>query len=79
MHELHAIQVEPIIRRALEEDWGYGDWTTDLCVDRERQAKARIICKEDCLIAGVDIAAAVFRTVDPQLQLNIVAANGFAA
>lgn len=76
MHELHSIQIEPIIHRALEEDWGYGDWTTDLCVDREKKARARIICKEDCMVAGVDIAAAVFRKVDPQLEVQIKTANG---
>lgn len=76
MHELHSIQIEPIIQRALEEDWGYGDWTTDLCVDRDRKAKARIICKEDCMVAGVDVAAAVFRKVDPQLEVQIKAQNG---
>ncbi|RZA16761.1 MAG: carboxylating nicotinate-nucleotide diphosphorylase [Proteobacteria bacterium] len=76
MQELHSIQIQPIIERALEEDWGYGDWTTDLCVEKGRQAKARIICKEDCVIAGLDIAAAVFKKVDPNVQVEIKAQNG---
>lgn len=76
MHELHLIQIEPIIAKALEEDWGYGDWTTDLCVEADRQAKARIIAKEDCVVAGVDIAAAVFRKVDPSLDVQLLAKNG---
>ena len=79
MHELHSIQIEPIIQRALEEDWGYGDWTTDLCVERDRSASARIINKEDCLIAGIDVAAAVFRKVDPQLDVQIKVQNGVFA
>lgn len=76
MHELHGIQIEPIIERALEEDWGYGDWTTDLCVEKGRKACARIICKEDCIVAGVDVAAAVFRKVDPELDIQIKVENG---
>lgn len=76
MHKLHKIQIEPIIERALEEDWGYGDWTTDLCVERGREASARIICKEDCVAAGLDIAAAVFHKVDPTLRVNIKIENG---
>ncbi len=79
MHELHLIQIEPIILKALEEDWGYGDWTTDLCVDSDRRAKARIIAKEDCIAAGVDIAAAVFHKVDPSLNVQIKLGNGQAA
>jgi nicotinate-nucleotide pyrophosphorylase (carboxylating) len=76
MQELHKIQIEPIIERALEEDWGYGDWTTDLCVAKDRKAKARIICKEDCVAAGLDVAAAVFHKVDPSLHVEIKAQNG---
>ncbi|RYZ55937.1 MAG: carboxylating nicotinate-nucleotide diphosphorylase [Proteobacteria bacterium] len=76
MHELHGIQIEPIIERALEEDWGYGDWTTDLCVEKGKKARARIICKEDCVAAGLDVAAAVFRKVDPELDIQIKIENG---
>ncbi len=76
MQELHSIQIEPIIERALEEDWGYGDWTTDLTVEKGREASARIICKEDCVAAGLDIALAVFRKVDPSLNVQIKAENG---
>jgi len=76
MHELHGIQIEPIIERALEEDWGYGDWTTDLCVEKGRKARARIICKEDCVAAGLDVAVAVFRKVDPELDIQVRVENG---
>lgn len=78
MQNLHKIQIEPIIEKALEEDWGYGDWTTDLCVEKGRVASARIICKEDCVVAGLDIAAAVFHKVDPSLSVQIKVENGSA-
>lgn len=78
MHQLHTIQIDPIIERALEEDWGYGDWTTDLTVEKGREASAKIICKEDCIAAGVDIAARVFRKVDPTLSVEIKVENGQA-
>lgn len=76
MQQLHKIQIEPIIERALEEDWGYGDWTTDLCVEKGREASAKIICKEDCVAAGLDVAALVFKKVDPTLNVEIKAQNG---
>ncbi len=75
MHELHEIQLRPIIERALEEDWGYGDWTTDLCVPKGKQARARIIAKEDTIVAGVDVARYVFRKVDPQLHVEPILEN----
>lgn len=76
MQELHQIQLEPIITRALEEDWGYGDWTTDLCVPREKQSKARIVTREDIVVSGVDVAFEVFKRVDPNLNVKLLVKNG---
>jgi nicotinate-nucleotide pyrophosphorylase (carboxylating) len=76
MHELHRIQLEPIINRALEEDWGYGDWTTDLCVPKDKESKARIITREDIVVSGVDVAMEVFRRVDPSLMVQQLVKNG---
>lgn len=76
MHELHRIQLEPIINRALEEDWGYGDWTTDLCVPKDKESKARIITREDIVVSGVDVAMDVFRRVDPSLKVHPLVKNG---
>ncbi len=76
MHELHRIQLEPIINRALEEDWGYGDWTTDLCVPKDKESKARIITREDIVVSGVDVAMEVFRRVDPSLKVQQLVKNG---
>ncbi len=76
MHHLHEIQIEPIITRALEEDWGYGDWTTDLCVPADKISSARIICREDIVVSGLDVASAVFRRVDPSLKVTLHCDNG---
>ena len=79
MHDLHPIQIDPIITRALEEDWGFGDWTTDICVPADKVSRATIIAKEPALIAGVDVAAAVFRKVDPTLTVKSLVKNGHSA
>jgi nicotinate-nucleotide pyrophosphorylase (carboxylating) len=76
VHELHEIQLEPIIKRALEEDWGYGDWTTDICVPADKVAHAKIICREDIVVSGIDVARAVFAKVDSTLQVNMQCKNG---
>ncbi|MFW7380963.1 MAG: carboxylating nicotinate-nucleotide diphosphorylase [Oligoflexus sp.] len=76
MHDLHHVQIDGIISRALEEDWGYGDWTTDLTVAPETQAHARLIAKEDIVACGIDVAKAVFLRVDPQLRVHCAANNG---
>lgn len=76
MAQIHEIQLTPIITRALEEDWGFGDWTTDLCVPEGTQATARIIAKEATVAAGVEVARAVFLRVDPTLQVDLKVQNG---
>lgn len=75
MHELHSIQIDGVITRALEEDWGYGDWTTDLTVEASTQAKASLIAKEDILVCGLDVAKAVFEKVDPSLRVELKKKN----
>jgi nicotinate-nucleotide pyrophosphorylase (carboxylating) len=70
------LQVDPVITKALEEDWGYGDWTTDLCVPKNKTVHAKIIAKEDLLVSGVDIAERVFHKVDPALKVTAHVQNG---
>jgi nicotinate-nucleotide pyrophosphorylase (carboxylating) len=76
MQQLHQIQLEPIVTRALEEDWGYGDWTTDLCVPVDKRSMARIMTREDIVVSGVDVACEVFRRVDLTLDVTVLVKNG---
>ncbi len=76
MARIHDIQLSPVITRALEEDWGFGDWTTDLCVPDGTRGAAKIVAKEDTMVAGVEVARAVFHKVDPALDVQILAQNG---
>ena len=71
MTPLHPLQIDPIITRALEEDWGFGDWTTDLCVAPNTQVRSKIIAKEETLVCGAEVAAAVFEKVDPKVRCSI--------
>jgi len=54
------------IRRALAEDIGTGDATTESIVAPETIMRGQIIAKQSGVIAGLDIAQAVYREVDPQ-------------
>ncbi len=76
MREIHSLQLDPLIMRALEEDWGHGDWTTDLCIERDIQVLAKIIARKPTLVSGVEVARAVFSRVDPELDLQVCVANG---
>jgi nicotinate-nucleotide pyrophosphorylase (carboxylating) len=54
-----------IVRRALAEDLGWGDVTTEAIVPPELRAKGVILAKSPCVLAGLDVAAEVFLQLDP--------------
>jgi nicotinate-nucleotide pyrophosphorylase (carboxylating) len=58
------------IRRALAEDIGPGDATTNAIVPPNVEMKGRIIAKQAGLIAGLDVAQAVYEMVDPRVRFT---------
>jgi len=60
--------VDDLIERALAEDVGDGDLTTRILVPPEVGAKAHIEQREPGVIAGLDVAAAVFGRFDVKLE-----------
>ena len=44
-----------IVERALEEDIGSGDVTTNLCVPPDRKANGRFLVRESIVVAGVEL------------------------
>lgn len=53
-----------IVRQALREDVGDGDITTEAIVEPGRRARAIVLAKSSCVVAGLDVAAETFRQVD---------------
>ena len=56
--------VDEIIWRALKEDMPMGDITTDSTVDEDEVCSAKLVAKEDCVIAGIDVFSRVFTLLD---------------
>jgi nicotinate-nucleotide pyrophosphorylase (carboxylating) len=65
-----------IIDLALAEDIGSGDATVRWFTNAEAKASAKIVTRQDACLAGVDVAAEVFRRVDPTLEISILLQNG---
>lgn len=57
-----------IVRRALAEDLGWGDVTTDATVPADLQARGVIVARCACVLAGLDVAAEAFRQLDPRVE-----------
>jgi nicotinate-nucleotide pyrophosphorylase (carboxylating) len=64
------------VRRALAEDLGWGDVTTEATVDASLRAMGVILAKSHCVIAGLDIAAEAFRQLDPGAVFTASRADG---
>src|SRR5262245_65713336 len=67
-----------LIDLALREDVGGGDLTSEYFVAEKDKASARIIAKERAIVAGSEVAAEVFRRVDPSLQIDVMQNDGTA-
>ena len=77
---MHAItpDMEAVIDRALTEDLSLGDPTTDSLVPSELSGRAVVVGKAVGILAGVDVALAVFRRVDPALATHALIRDGEA-
>ncbi|MFL5781433.1 MAG: carboxylating nicotinate-nucleotide diphosphorylase [Thermoleophilaceae bacterium] len=68
--------MQELIDRALDEDVGAGDVTTAALVPADARARARIVQKAPGVVAGLRVAEAVFRRVDPDLRWHAHATEG---
>jgi nicotinate-nucleotide pyrophosphorylase (carboxylating) len=65
-----------IVRRALAEDLGWGDATTEATVPPDRRARGVLLCKSPCVVAGLDVAAETFRQLDPRMDFQAERRDG---
>jgi nicotinate-nucleotide pyrophosphorylase (carboxylating) len=67
-----------IVRRALAEDLGWGDLTTDATVPAAARARGVILAKAPCVLAGLEVAIEAFRQLDPAVSVRRFLADGTA-
>ncbi len=70
------LEILAAIRNALTEDIGTGDATTDSIVPADATMRGQIIAKQDGVIAGLDVAQAVYQMVDEQVDFRPQANEG---
>jgi len=64
------------IRLALAEDVGDGDHTSLSTIPADAEKRARLLVKEAGILAGVDVAKAIFAEVDPALVVDLLLFDG---
>jgi nicotinate-nucleotide pyrophosphorylase (carboxylating) len=65
-----------IIDFALTEDVGDGDHTSLACVPESGIGKARLLVKDNGILAGVELAKLIFNRVDPNLKIEVLIEDG---
>jgi len=68
--------VDRIVEKALEEDTGRGDITSEILIPCNLEGSAYIMVKEDGVIAGIEVAVRVFQKIDPGLQIEPICEDG---
>ncbi|MDY0268911.1 carboxylating nicotinate-nucleotide diphosphorylase [Trichloromonas sp.] len=69
-------EIDRIIQTALHEDIGLGDVTTLATVAPGTPGRAQLVAKEDFVLAGIDVAARVFRLVGEGVAFEKIIADG---
>src|SRR5258705_13156774 len=64
MASLDVAAYRDLVRRALEEDVRDGDITTDATVPLRQQARGTFLVKQDCVLAGLDVAFEAFKQLE---------------
>jgi len=69
--------LDDFVRRTLAEDLGTGgDVTSASTIDADARFDAIMDTREEMVVAGIDIAVAFFRTLDPDVQIEKLVADG---
>ncbi|MEM5539736.1 MULTISPECIES: carboxylating nicotinate-nucleotide diphosphorylase [unclassified Olleya] len=69
-------EIDLIITNAIREDVGDGDHSSLSCIPATAEGKAKLLVKDDGIIAGVQFAKQVFKYVDPNLVVETLIEDG---
>lgn len=69
-------EIQLIIANAIREDVGDGDHSSLACIPKEAEGKAKLLVKDEGIIAGVDFAKQVFEYIDPNLKIELLVLDG---
>ncbi|MBI2998251.1 MAG: nicotinate-nucleotide diphosphorylase (carboxylating), partial [Deltaproteobacteria bacterium] len=70
MDVLITLQIEQLLKNALEEDIGAGDLTTLSTVPSEARGVGRFRAKRDCVVAGLIVLDKIFSLLDPAVNVR---------
>lgn len=70
------VAMSDVVERALSEDLGAGDLTTEALFSPDDRCRAEIVLEEDGVVCGLPVAASVFARLDGDLELSQLLEDG---
>lgn len=71
--------LKQFIKTALEEDIQDGDHSTLSTIPKDLEQSAKLLVKQDCILAGVELAEIIFQTFDKNLKIEVFIKDGETA
>lgn len=78
MNQEYKNQLIAFVAQALEEDVRDGDHTSLASLPEDKKGEAKLLVKEDGVIAGVDVGEEIFKQVDPSFEIDVFIQDGSA-
>lgn len=72
------LQADALLRQALQEDITSEDITTNAVMPEAKKGEVELICKQDGIIAGLDVFARVFQLLDETVTVDLMCRDGDA-
>lgn len=76
MNRIDHQELTNFITNALHEDVRDGDHTSLACVPKEAIGKAKLLVKDEGILAGVELAKKIFYQVDPNFEIEVFIEDG---
>ena len=69
-------ELQLIVRNGIREDVGDGDHSSLACIPHDARGQAKLLVKEEGILAGVEFAKMIFNEVDPELKVEVFLQDG---
>lgn len=70
------LELKKFIRNSLQEDIGSGDHSTLACIPADAKGTSQLVVKDNCMLAGTEVAVEIFKMLDSGSVFNIYKNDG---
>ncbi|MCE5185266.1 MAG: carboxylating nicotinate-nucleotide diphosphorylase [Planctomycetaceae bacterium] len=73
---LNLSKVETLIDIAVQEDFGFGDPTSEITIEPNEKARGYLVSREEIVVSGMQLAEMIFKKYDKRLKLKVLVHDG---